>query len=130
LSVEPTFLFTKQPAEIIPVSVDFTFYVGTSETATSISATATTDTGIDVTSSIINAATVTANIAKVVVQSGTNNKRYKFTLKRKLSDDGYAYFGVVQRNKKFKHISFEKSFLETKKSFLIALDLLVRNLVF
>ena len=59
-----------------------------------------------------------------------NNKRYTLTLKRKLSDDGYAYFGVVQRNKKFKHISFEKSFLETKKSFLLALDLLVRNLVF
>jgi hypothetical protein len=59
-----------------------------------------------------------------------NNKRYTLTLKRKLSDDGYAYFGNIQSGSKFESVSFEKSFLETKKSFLIALDLLVRNLVF
>ena len=59
-----------------------------------------------------------------------NNKRYILRLKRKLSEDGYAYFGEVQSGTKFESVSFEKSFLETKKSFLIALDLLVRNLVF
>lgn len=59
-----------------------------------------------------------------------NNKRYILRLKRKLSEDGYAYFGEVQSGTKFESVSFEKSFLQTKKSFLIALDLLVRNLVF
>lgn len=59
-----------------------------------------------------------------------NNKRYILRLKRKLSEDGYAYFGEIQSGTKFESVSFEKSFLQTKKSFLIALDLLVRNLVF
>jgi len=58
-----------------------------------------------------------------------NNKRYILRLKRKLSEDGYAYFGEVQSGTKFESVSFEKSFLQTKKSFLIALDIIVRNLV-
>lgn len=59
-----------------------------------------------------------------------DNKRYTLRLKRKLSEDGYAYFGEIQSGTKFESVSFEKSFLETKKSFLLALDLLTRNLVF
>jgi len=51
-------------------------------------------------------------------------------LKRKLSEDGYAYFGEIQSGTKFESVSFEKSFLQTKKSFFIAVDLLVRNFVF
>lgn len=59
-----------------------------------------------------------------------NNKQYTLTLKRKLSKDGYAYFGDIQSGTKFESVSFEKSFLQTKKSFLLALDIIVRNLVF
>jgi hypothetical protein len=58
-----------------------------------------------------------------------NNKQYRLTLKRKLSEDGYAYFGEIQSGTKFESVSFEKSFLQTKKSFLLALDVIVRNLV-
>jgi hypothetical protein len=59
-----------------------------------------------------------------------NNKQYTLTLKRKLSKDGYAYFGDIKSDTKFESVSFEKSFLQTKKSFLLALDIIVRNLVF
>lgn len=82
--------FYKQPQEIIPIQMDFTYYCNTTETITSISATATSDIGVDVTSSIINSASVSNNIAKVVVQNGTVDKRYKITF-RAYTDESNKY---------------------------------------
>lgn len=83
-------LFSKQPAEIFPISMDYQYRLQTGETITSATITATTNIGITATSSIISTQSISGTIVKVVVQNGINKNRYKITF-RATTDESNIY---------------------------------------
>ena len=74
-------VFTKQPSEIIPISMDFQYLLNDTETISSMTATAVDDDGTNVTSTIIHNYAISGDICKVTVKAGTDEIRYKITIK-------------------------------------------------
>ena len=72
-------IFRKQPAEIIPVSVDFENVLETEEIISSLSAIAYDSAGLVVTSTIINATSIVSPKCYVTVKSGISGAKYKIT---------------------------------------------------
>ena len=73
-------VFKKQVSEIVPISVDFTNLLATSETVASMTAVATDTDGTVVTSTIIDSNSITTPICYVTVKAGTSGTRYTITI--------------------------------------------------
>lgn len=82
--------FFKQPDEIVPVSIDFTDAINSTETITSLIVTAATLLGIDVTATIIDDDSISGDICKAVIKSGTSGTKYKITMKA-ITSEGNLY---------------------------------------
>ena len=74
--------FVKQPNEKIPVSVDFTDVIGTTESIESLTVSAYDSAGTDVTSTMIVSSEIqSGDVCLAYVQAGTTWSKYKITFK-------------------------------------------------
>ena len=87
-------IFTKQPDEVIPISVDYVLLLNDTETISSLSVVAVDPTGENVTSDIIYNSVIDEEVCKAVCKSGTDGLRYKITFKATTSE-GNIYEEVV-----------------------------------
>lgn len=74
-------LFSKQPSEVIPISIDYSLLLNDTETISSCAVTAYDPNGSNVTSTIVHNSSVDGSVCKATVKSGTDGVRYKITFK-------------------------------------------------
>jgi hypothetical protein len=79
-------IFTKQPDEIIPISVDYVLLLNDTETISSLSVSAVDESGESATSTIIYNSVIDGDVCKAVCKSGTDGSRYKITFKATTSE--------------------------------------------
>ena len=79
-------IFTKQPDEIIPISVDYVLLLNDTETITSLSVGAVDASAVNVTSTIIYNSVINGDECRATVKSGTDGYRYKITFKATTSE--------------------------------------------
>ena len=83
-------LFTKQPSEIIPISMDFQYLLNGTETISSMAVSAVDSSNVSATSTIIDNYSISGDICKVTTKAGTDGIRYKITI-RITSSEGNIY---------------------------------------
>ena len=78
--------FTKQPSERFTVSLDFSRRLGSSETISEKTVTATSS-GTDYTSTVIDSSTINGDAVEVKVKAGSDGISYKITVVITTSSD-------------------------------------------
>ena len=82
--------FSKQPSEIIPISMNYYYLLNKTETITNLTVNVYDSDGADVTASIISNSYITDRVCNVTVKSGEDGERYKITIKAS-TDEGNLY---------------------------------------
>lgn len=90
-------IFTKQPSEIYPISVDYSDVLDTGETISSESVTATDSAGTDVTATLIDSTEISGSTIKAVIKAGTTGNKYKLTFKATTSDSNLYEDDITMR---------------------------------
>ena len=72
-------IFTKQPSERIPISMDFTNLLTTDETILTLTVTAMDSDDEDVTSAVVYNSSISDNVCRATIQAGIDSERYKIT---------------------------------------------------
>jgi hypothetical protein len=83
-------LFTKQPDEIIPISMDFQYLLNNTETISTLSVKTYDESNVDTSSTMVSNAAIDNEICKATIQNGTDGARYKITFKI-TTDEGNVY---------------------------------------
>jgi hypothetical protein len=73
--------FTKQPNEIIPISIDYVDVLDTNETIAALSVKVYDPSLSDLTSTMLFASSIDDTLCKASLQSGTSGNEYKVTFK-------------------------------------------------
>ena len=90
-------LFTKQPDEQYPISVDYSNILGDGETISAKDVKAYDSSDTDVTSTLIDSSTIVGETIKAVVKAGTSGQNYKITFKATTSDSNIYEDDVTMR---------------------------------